>query len=655
MRCQGLCVTLPLLAAAHLAHADDVPNTAIPDAAPAVEQVETNSSASGIDYFGFEAIQLTDTAFLNLSTAIQNITDADIFSFGDADDAVLRRRTFSSCKLHPSDRLWPSKMIWKLFNLVLGGRLIEAVPLAAVCYPDWPQYDEARCAVVTARWNDPAYLAADPTAIDWPINEGVTCIPPAFARPNSTCTGGGMPAYVVNVTNVAQIQLAVNFARNFNLRLNVKNSGHDFNAKSTGGGSLSIWTHYLRDLEYLGDRNKYGGPAFKIGSGVSTEQLFKAADARGLQVVGGLARTVGIAGGFFLGGGNSPLMPKYGMGADQVLAMEVVLPSGRFVTVDETSNPDLFFALRGAGPSTYGIVTSVVYRAWPKTPITRLTYTFARGNATADNFWKGMDAFHALAPAWTEAGIFSYWSVACTNTIDCTLSMAPQIAPDMSIDEVQAINAPLFRKLHCLGIVVDNLNYTTFDGYFAAYKDTWPPETNTAGYWFFHTTSRIFPESNWKDPVKLAAQNSALRATAEAGGMVTIYYVKPPTNPALNQNNAVLPAWRKGLAFAMSNVVYGPDFTGEQIAEANKLAVEALQPWRDVSPGSGTYLNECDINEPDFQQALYGENYAYLYRLKKKYDPWGLLYAAQAVGSEDWYITDQIPYYPTQNGRLCPV
>lgn len=348
-------------------------------------------------------------------------------------------------------------------------------------------------------------------------------------------------------------------------------------------------------------------------------------------------------------------MPKYGMGADQVLAMEVVLPSGRFVTVDERSNPDLFFALRGAGPSTYGIVTSVVYRAWPKTPITRLTYTFARGNVSADNFWKGMDAFHALAPGWTEAGIFSYWSVACTNTIDCTLSMAPQIAPDMSIDEVQAINAPLFRKLHCLGIVVDNLNYTTFDGYFAAYKDTWPPETNTAGYWFFHTTSRIFPESNWKDPTKLAAQNSVLRATAEAGGMVTIYYVKPPINPALNQNNAVLPAWRTGLAFAMSNVVYGPDFTREQIAEANKLAVEALQPWRDVSPGSGTYLNECDINEPDFQQALYGENYAYLYSLKKKYDPWGLLYAAQAVGSEDWYITDQIPYYPTQNGRLCPV
>ncbi|KAK9423322.1 hypothetical protein SUNI508_04216 [Seiridium unicorne] len=651
----GLYGALSLVAAAaSFAYAEDVTNASIAAIAPAEEQVATDSSALGVDYFGFEAIQLTDSIISNLSTSIQNISDADIFSFGNSDDVALRRRTFTSCKLHPDDRLWPSKIMWTLFNLVLGGRLIEAVPLSAVCYPDWPQYDEAKCEVVTANWNDPVYLAADPTAIDWPVNEGVTCIPPSFARPNATCTDGGMPAYVVNVTNVAQVQLAVNFARNLNLRLNIKNSGHDFNAKSTGGGALSIWTHYLTDIQFLGETNKYGGPAFKIGSGVSTEQLFNAAEAHGLQVVGPLARTVGIAGGYFMGGGNSPLMPKYGMGADQVLAMEVVLPDGRFVSVDEHTNPDLFFALRGAGPSTYGIVTSVVYRAWPKTPITRLTYTFSRGNVTADKFWEGMDSFHALAPTWTEAGIFTYWSVACTDTIDCTLSMAPQIAPDLSIEELEAINAPLFDSLDSLGIVVENLNYTTFDGYLSAYEDTWTVDSNTAGYWFFHTTSRIFPESNWKNAEKLAAQNAVLRDTAQAGGMVTIYYVKPPVNSALNQTNAVLPAWRTGLAFAMSNVVYGSNYTDEEIAEANKGAVEALQPWRDVSPGSGTYLNECDINEPDFQQALYGDNYAYLYQLKKKYDPWGLLYAAQSVGSEDWYVTGQIEYYPTQNGRLCP-
>lgn len=93
---------------------------------------------------------------------------------------------------------------------------------------------------------------------------------------------------------MAQIQLAVNFARNQNLRLVVKNTGHDFNAKSTGGGALSVWTHYLNEISYLGTNytssTGYAGPAFKVGAGVSVEQMHDAADAQGLMVVGGIAR-----------------------------------------------------------------------------------------------------------------------------------------------------------------------------------------------------------------------------------------------------------------------------------------------------------------------------------------------------------------------------
>lgn len=50
-----------------------------------------------------------------------------------------------------------------------------------------------------------------------------------------------------------------------------------------------------------------------------------------------------------LGGGHSPLSSIYGLAADQVLAMEVVLANGRFVTVTEESHPDLFWAIRGGG------------------------------------------------------------------------------------------------------------------------------------------------------------------------------------------------------------------------------------------------------------------------------------------------------------------
>lgn len=49
------------------------------------------------------------------------------------------------------------------------------------------------------------FSAAQPTEVDWPVFEGMSCLPPDLgdflSRPNSTCELGGMPAYIVNVTN----------------------------------------------------------------------------------------------------------------------------------------------------------------------------------------------------------------------------------------------------------------------------------------------------------------------------------------------------------------------------------------------------------------------------------------------------------------------
>ena len=70
---------------------------------------------------------------------------------------------------------------------------------------------------------------------------------------SSTCTLGGFPSYAVKISNVAQVQLAVNFARNANLRLVIKNTGHDFLGKSMGAGALSIWTHNLKTIRFLSE------------------------------------------------------------------------------------------------------------------------------------------------------------------------------------------------------------------------------------------------------------------------------------------------------------------------------------------------------------------------------------------------------------------
>jgi FAD/FMN-containing dehydrogenase len=111
-------------------------------------------------------------------------------------------------------------------------------------------------------------------------------------NPADSCTLGGYPSYAVAVTNVAQIQLAINLARNANLRLVVKNNGHDFNGKSAGAGALSIWTHKLNQIQYLPKftQGSYTGPAIKLASGVQAIDVYTAANQHGVTVVGGEGR-----------------------------------------------------------------------------------------------------------------------------------------------------------------------------------------------------------------------------------------------------------------------------------------------------------------------------------------------------------------------------
>lgn len=127
---------------------------------PAVQTVADTSAASGVGYFSYEKSQLTPEVISNLTSYLgtQNDSDANaaIFDFADATDASLKKRQ-RGCKSYPGGASWPSRIVWRLFDLFLGGSLIEGVPAAAVCYPDWPQYDEAKCAELDVTWTDPAW------------------------------------------------------------------------------------------------------------------------------------------------------------------------------------------------------------------------------------------------------------------------------------------------------------------------------------------------------------------------------------------------------------------------------------------------------------------------------------------------------------------
>lgn len=111
----------------------------------------------------------------------------------------------------------------------------------------------------------------------------IRSVPPVhtavFLGNTGTCTHGGYPQYIVKAQNAYQIQLAVGVARALRIRLVIRNTGHDFGAKSTGGGSLEIWTHYLKDWQFMKNYTTfdYQGPAFKLGAGIQVYEANKLA------------------------------------------------------------------------------------------------------------------------------------------------------------------------------------------------------------------------------------------------------------------------------------------------------------------------------------------------------------------------------------------
>jgi hypothetical protein len=112
----------------------------------------TTSVSSAPPLFSNEAIQLTNAVLDEVAETIQNDTISSLFSFGTSTNPTVSKTTKRSCKPIPGDALWPADSIWKIFDILLGGSLIRASPLAASCYPDWPEYDIDTCNTITAEW-----------------------------------------------------------------------------------------------------------------------------------------------------------------------------------------------------------------------------------------------------------------------------------------------------------------------------------------------------------------------------------------------------------------------------------------------------------------------------------------------------------------------
>ncbi|KAI0533152.1 hypothetical protein GGR58DRAFT_506653 [Xylaria digitata] len=165
------------------------------------------------------------------------------------------------------------------------------------------------------------------------------------------------------------------------------------------------------------------------------------------------------------------------------------------------------------------------------------------------------------------------------------------------------------------------------------------------------TGSRPIPAKNWEDPAVLNKTIATLEEVMQSSALIMYNMVG---KEQASVDNAVNPAWRENLFYIIVGSGWTDDSTPAEIEAANKaITYNAGAKLRSISEGAGSYLNEADIAEPNFQQSFWGTNYDRLLSIKNKVDPWDTFWAPTAVGSEGWYITRQESWLETQNGRLC--
>jgi FAD/FMN-containing dehydrogenase len=166
------------------------------------------------------------------------------------------------------------------------------------------------------------------------------------------------PALIVRPGSDADVARAVTLARETGLPLAVRSGGHSGAGHGTADGGVVI---DLRDMKAV-DFDVENRTAW-AEAGLTAAEFTTAAAAHGLAVGFGDTGSVGL-GGITLGGGVGFLARKHGLTIDSLLAADLVTADGEVVRVDETSHPDLFWAIRGGG-GNYGVATRFQFRLHP--------------------------------------------------------------------------------------------------------------------------------------------------------------------------------------------------------------------------------------------------------------------------------------------------
>ncbi|KAF9348815.1 hypothetical protein BGX26_012807 [Mortierella sp. AD094] len=546
------------------------------------------------------------------------------------------------CRCLPSQSCWPNESSWSALSQSVGGRLIATKPPAYECHN--PHYDSAKCEEIKKGYFYDYWRQLQPGAVqqtNWEVVGNKGCL--GFNQ-TTPCHQGAVPLYTVNATSIEDVQSAVRFAAKNNIRLVVKNTGHDYFGRSIGASSLNLWVYYMKNFSFTDSFVPEGAPsgtngigAIVLDSGVLWKDVYKAADEHNVTVVGGAEGTVGTSGGYCQGGGHSPLSPRHGLCVDNVLQYKVVTADGDLKVANSYQNKDLFWALRGGGGATFGVVVEAIYKTHPAfKSVNYVTYQlFFNGTETAR---KLINNFFSHQAKWSDEG-WSGYSYILNNFMAVLYYL-----PDTDINTANSSISPFFEYAESLGNVrVEGIirNFPSFWKTFEATPSS-PNDTNAGTNTLLG--SRLIPRRNFEsskgvDQLSNAIidiQQDLLNFGNTQGALITHLVAGGEVSKGNSEDTSVLPAWRKALIHIVAMIGWDDDTpVAIQQLFARKLT-QATQRLRDLSPGSGAYFNEADANEPNWQTDFFGSNYARLKTIKDEVDPRGLFVCRNCVGSEDW-------------------
>jgi len=195
-------------------------------------------------------------------------------------------------------------------------------------------------------------------------------------------------------------------------------------------------------------------PVFTFGAGVQWFEAYEAGKQHNRVLVGAASQGVGAAGGWLAGGGHSAIAPNYGLGTpnppggsviltncfvgvDNVLEITIVTADGNHVVANPYRNDDLFWALRGGGGGTWGVVTSVTYKTHPSMPLSSASLL---ANSTNLNSTQNLLAeIIRLTPSLVEQGYGGYGG-GFTGQVQLAV-----LSPNVTAEQTQATFLPLFE------------------------------------------------------------------------------------------------------------------------------------------------------------------------------------------------------------------